>query len=138
MRDDAAALLDAAGVEVAITPLGSSTNVRTLAQLAGNAVAAGLPWDRALAAITSAPARIFGVARRGTLAKGHAADLVVWSGDPLEIGTRAERVFIGGAEQPLRSRQDDLRDRYRTLGPGRRRPAGGGGAGAAAGAAGAR
>jgi imidazolonepropionase-like amidohydrolase len=120
VRDDAAALLDAAGVEVAITPIGSSTGVRNLAQLAGNAVATGLPYDKALAAITSVPAHIFGVAARGTLAKGNVADLVVWSGDPLEIGTRAEHVFIGGAEQPTASRQDGLRDRYRTLGPGRR------------------
>ncbi|HUS65310.1 MAG TPA: amidohydrolase family protein, partial [Kofleriaceae bacterium] len=137
VRDDAAALLDQAGVEVAITPVGSATNVRHLAQLAGNAVAAGLPYDKAIGAITAAPAHIFGVARRGTVAKGNVADLVVWTGDPLEIGTRAERVFIGGVEQPTRSRQDDLRDRYRQLGPARR-PAGGGGAGAAAGAAGGR
>ena len=137
VRDDAAALLDQAGVEVAITPVGSATSVRNLAQLAGNAVAAGLPYDKAIAAITATPARIFGVARRGTVAKGNVADLVVWTGDPLEIGTRAERVFIGGVEQPTRSRQDDLRDRYRRLGPVHR-PAGGGGAGAAAGAAGGR
>ena len=66
-------------------------------KLAGNAVAHGLPWESALEAITSAPADIFGVgATHGRIAVGQAADLVLWSGDPLELSTLADRVWIAG------------------------------------------
>jgi imidazolonepropionase-like amidohydrolase len=89
-------------------------------QEAGNAVAWGLPAEKALAAITSAPAAIYGVSDRvGRVAPGLLADLVIWSGDPLELSTQPERVFVGGIEQPLRSRQTDLLERYRTLPPAR-------------------
>lgn len=110
-----AARLQAAGVTVAFS-LGDPQphNVRKLRQAAGNAVAHGLPWDAGLAAITRVPAEIFGVADRlGSIAPGLSADIVVWSGDPLEVTTVAERVFIAGKPQPERSRQTELRDRYR-------------------------
>jgi len=88
-------------------------NVRKLRQAAGNAVAHGLPQDAALAALTRNPAAIFGVADRvGMLEVGRPADLVLWSGDPLEVTTLAERVFVGGHAVPMRSRQTELRDRY--------------------------
>ena len=63
MRDDAAALLAEAGVEVGLSPAGRrAPRSRTLRQLAGIAVANGLPHARALAALTTVPARAFGVA----------------------------------------------------------------------------
>ena len=63
--------------------------------------------------MTRNPAVIFGVAdRAGTLEVGRPADLVLWSGDPLEVSVLAERVFIGGQAIPMRSRQTELRDRY--------------------------
>ena len=124
VRDDAAAVLARAGVEVAVSTLGAASEARTVRQLAGIAVANGLPHDKAIAAITDVPARAFGIRGRGTLERGQAADLVVWTGDPLELSTRAERVVIAGVEQPLANRQSDLRDRYRALVPARRsRPA---------------
>jgi hypothetical protein len=43
---------------------------------------------------------------------GSPADLVLWSGDPLEVTTVAEQVWIGGRPQSMRSRQTELRDRY--------------------------
>jgi hypothetical protein len=43
--------------------------------------------------------------------------VVVWSGDPFELSTAVERVFIRGREVPLTSRQTELRDRYMTLPP---------------------
>lgn len=86
-------------------------------QNAGNAVAYGLPWETALAALTTVPARLFGIADRyGTLEPGKDADVVVWTGDPLEVTTYATAVFIRGAEMPIRSRQIELRDRYKDLG----------------------
>jgi len=88
VRDDAAARLAAAGVTVALSTLGDYANVRTLRQRAGVAVGGGMPWDAALAAVTSGPAALFGpgsgkVPPRGRLAAKAAADVVVWSGDPL-------------------------------------------------------
>ena len=120
VRDDAAALLAAAGVEVGLSPLGGPSEVRTLRQLAGIAVSNGLPHARALSALTTVPARAYGV-DRGTLERGDVADLVVWTGDPFELSTRAERVIIAGIEQPMTSRQTELRDRYRALVPPRRK-----------------
>ncbi len=107
-----AARLHQAGVRIAFTAADTEF-ARTIRQLAGNAVAHGLPWDAALAAITSAPADIFGVgAVRGRIATGRSADLVLWSADPLEVTTLADRVWIDGRDIELRSRQTELRDRY--------------------------
>jgi imidazolonepropionase-like amidohydrolase len=115
VHDDAAAILDKAGVQVGISTLGSSWAARTLRQLAGNAVARGMSWDRALAAITSVPAAIYGLTGRGTLEQGAIADVVVWSGDPLEVSTAAETVIIGGVVQSLENHQTRLLQRYRRL-----------------------
>ncbi len=114
VRDDNATLLVKAGVKVAVTTLGSTAMARTIRQLAGIAVANGLSWADGLASITTVPAQIYGV-DRGTLAKTAVADLVVWSGDPLELSSRAEIVIIGGVVQPLDSHQTRLRDRYRVM-----------------------
>ena len=110
-----AARLAEAGVEVAFATF-DAANARHLRYLAGNAVSYGMPFDAALEAVTAAPARIWGVADRfGTLEPGKDADVVVWSGDPFELLSRAERVFIGGQEMPGDNRQKALLDRYRTL-----------------------
>lgn len=107
-----AARLAAAGVTVSIAT-GGSHNARKLKQGAGNAVANGLPWIEGLKAITLNPARTFGVDDRvGTLEAGKLADVVIWDGDPLEVTTTAEQVFIGGNPVPMESRQTRLRDRY--------------------------
>jgi imidazolonepropionase-like amidohydrolase len=109
-----AARLDKAGVELAFSfsdP--ESHNIRKIRQAAGIAVAHGLPWDKGLAAITRNPAEIFGAADRvGTIQPGRLANLVVWSGDPLEVTSVAEEVFIGGKLMPPTSRQTELKDRY--------------------------
>ncbi len=119
VRDDAAKLLTAAGVRVALSGLGEASNVRNLRQRAGVAVASGLTLEQALAAVTTIPASLLGVvkgeARRGVLAKGAAADVVVWSGDPFQPGTRVEHMFIAGVAQSLRTRQTLLLERYRKL-----------------------
>lgn len=122
VRDDAATLLARAGVVIALSPLGDVSAVRTLRQLAGIAVANGLPWAQALDAITAAPAAIYapiasarGTLARGTLMRGAAADVVVWTGDPLELSTQVDTVIIGGVVQPLVTHQTKLRDRYRKL-----------------------
>jgi imidazolonepropionase-like amidohydrolase len=112
-RLDNAALLHRAGVRIAFTQFGESHNARKIRQLAGNAAAHGLPKDAALAALTAQPAKIFGLdADHGRIARGQVADVVLWSGDPLEVTTVAEQVWIGGRAIEMRSRQSELRDRY--------------------------
>ena len=107
-----AARLHAAGVQVAIQSAGSH-HARKVRQMAGNAVANGLPWEDGLAALTRVPAETFGVAGDfGTIAVGKRADLVLWSGDPLDVTAVAEQVWLDGRAQPMRSRQTELRDRY--------------------------
>ncbi|HVZ48342.1 MAG TPA: amidohydrolase family protein [Gemmatimonadaceae bacterium] len=126
-RQENAGLLRAAGVNVVLIGNGpgdeSSFNVRNIRQEAGNAVAYGMKWDDALRAITLAPAEVFGVADRvGSLRAGREANVVVWSGDPFEFGTRAERVYIRGQLQGGTSRQDELAERYRHFPPAYGRP----------------
>jgi hypothetical protein len=115
-RLDAAARLRRAGVRIAFSS-GDIHNARKIRQLAGNAVAHGLPWDEALAAITASPAEIFGLAQRGRIAVGQVADLVLWSGDPLEVTSIADQVWIAGHAVDMQSRQTRLRDRYFKGGP---------------------
>lgn len=120
-----AAALDAAGVVIAIKGNeGSVHRARETRYNAGNAVSHGLPYDAAIEAITVNPARIFGMAGQfGELRAGAAADVVVWSGDPLEPLSIAETIFVNGQEQAPTSRQFLLRDRYRDGGEGAMPPA---------------
>ena len=113
-----------AGVKVAIGMIDDrdAHQLRYSAQYAGNLVslgqvprATGLSWNDAFAAITSGPADILGVGDRlGSLKSGRAADVVIWDGDPLELSSAAEAVYIDGILQPLDNRQARLRDRYRS------------------------
>lgn len=112
-RLDNAALLAKAGVKVALVSPDSTHNARKIRQAAGNAVANGLPWEDGLAAITRVPAQALGVGDKvGRIEVGMEADLALWDGDPLEVSTLAEAVWMHGTPMPLRSRQTQLRDRY--------------------------
>jgi imidazolonepropionase-like amidohydrolase len=113
-----AARLDAAGVTIAFQPQNDAPAqyARTVTQIAGNAVANGMNWDHALAAMTRNPAAIWGIADSyGTLETGKDADVVIWDGDPLEVTSAPAAVFIKGQNIPMVSRQTLLRDRYRDL-----------------------
>jgi len=66
-----------------------------------------------LKAITLNPAQIWGVADQlGSLDVGKTANIVVATGDPLDVRTDVRRVFIDGRELPMTSRQTRLRDEY--------------------------
>jgi len=108
-----AAKLHEAGVAIAIQSDGVH-NVRWLPHEAGLAAAYGLPREAALRAITLAPAEILGVADSlGSLDAGKIANVVVADGDPLELTTRIEHIFIAGQAVPLESHQTELFERYR-------------------------
>lgn len=112
-RLDNAARLQKAGVLIAIKGSRNYNSLRPIRLNAGTAVPYGLSREQALAAITINPARIWGIAdRTGSLEAGKDADLVLWSGDPLETLSYPASVFIGGVEQPAGSRRQELRDRY--------------------------
>ncbi len=106
--------LDAAGVAVSFSQSNDpSHNARKIRQHAGNAVANGLPWEQGLAALTRIPAQALGVdGQLGSIAPGKRADLVLWSGDPLDVIHTAQQVWMDGKAIPMRSRQTELRDRY--------------------------
>lgn len=113
-----AARLHRAGVLVAIAGDRTGHYARQTRYNAGNAVANGMPYEAALQAITLNPARIYGVDDAfGSLEVGKEGDVVVWSGDPFEPMTQPVAVVIRGVEQPLTSRQLQLRDRYMRPGP---------------------
>ena len=98
----AAARLHEAGVRFAIAAGGGDAdgyNARNLPFEAATAVAFGLPRDEALAAITLHAAEILGVDDRlGSLEPGKEATLLVTDGDPLEIRTHIDSVWIAGRE----------------------------------------
>lgn len=114
-----------AGVDVSIGMIDDSDtrNLFLERQYAGNLVglqripgAAGVSWGEALAMITSRPAQAIGMGGEiGSLDSGRRADLVIWSGDPLEGSSAAEQVFIDGMKQPLDTHQSRLLERYRSL-----------------------
>ncbi len=120
--------LKAAGVDIAVGVFDDDDahKMGYATQYAGNLVgltklpgASGLSWDQAFASISSAPARAVGMADRiGSLRPGRAGDVVIWDGDPLELGSRPTMLWIDGVAQSLTTRQDRLRERYATPEPG--------------------
>ena len=114
--------MKAAGVMLAIGMIddNDTRQAQQTPQMAGNLVAltrvpgaTGLSWGDAFAAITSKPAEIAGLGGEiGSLRPGRRADVVIWSGDPLELATAVEKVWIDGVAQDLSTRQTRLRDRY--------------------------
>ena len=111
-----------AGVKVAINAA-TMQDPRRLQQVAGNLVAltkvpgaTGMDWGQAFAAISSVPAEISGMGgKAGVLKPGAMGDVLIWTDDPLEVGSVPSKVFINGIEQDLTNHQTRLRDRYLDL-----------------------
>jgi imidazolonepropionase-like amidohydrolase len=91
--------LASAGVTIAITTDHPVVPINFLAHQAALSVKHGLDRDNALRALTINPARIIGVDDRlGSIEPGKDADLVIWSGDPLDVLSRVTRALIDGEE----------------------------------------
>jgi imidazolonepropionase-like amidohydrolase len=107
-------ILHEAGVRFAFST-GGSANARHVPYHAALAVAYGLPKDVAMQALTVWPAEIFGAADQvGTIAAGRVANLFLASGDPLDIRTTVDEVFIKGRRLPLDDRHSRLYEKYRS------------------------
>ena len=114
--------MKAAGISVAIGMIDDDDTRQAMhgAQYAGNLVAlarvpgaTGLSWNDAFAAITSKPAQAIGMGSEiGSLQPGRRGDVVIWDGDPLEVTSGVEAVWIDGVRQSLETRQTRLRMRY--------------------------
>src|SRR5712691_5318779 len=88
-----------AGVTIAITTDHPVVPINFLAHQAALSVKEGLDRETALQALTINPARIAGIDDRlGSIEAGKDADLVIWSGDPLNMLSRVERALIGGMQ----------------------------------------
>lgn len=92
-------ILARAGIELAITTDHNEVPINFLALQATLAVKEGLDRKTALRSITLNPAKILGLDDRvGSLQPGLDADVVLWSGDPLDVMSRVQRVFINGRD----------------------------------------
>jgi imidazolonepropionase-like amidohydrolase len=108
-----AGILHAAGVKVAFAVDGVEF-ARNLPYHAAKAAAFGLPKEEALRAVTLNAAEILGLgAELGSIEAGKRADLIVTTGDPLQIVTQIERAFIGGMEVSLESKHTELYKQFR-------------------------
>jgi imidazolonepropionase-like amidohydrolase len=104
--------LAAAGITVALASFNTSFS-RRLPQYAGVAAAYGMPREEALKAITLTPAQIFGLDKElGTIERGKMGNVIVTTGDLLEIKTQVRYLFIDGRETSLENKQLDLYKKY--------------------------
>jgi imidazolonepropionase-like amidohydrolase len=110
------------GVKIAFASYGADAGhgapslgfTRDLPYAAGYAVAYGLPYEEALKALTLNPAQIWGVDDKlGSLDPGKTANIVIAKGDPLDVTTTVEQVYIAGQAISLETRQTRLRDEYK-------------------------
>jgi imidazolonepropionase-like amidohydrolase len=89
--------LSRAGVPLAFVSDAPATPEEHLRVTAAFAVKYGMDREAALRALTTVPADLLGLSKDcGSIAEGKAADLVVWSGDPLSLMNEVELVLVDG------------------------------------------
>ncbi len=94
---DATVALAEAGVPFGFGLDAPSTDEKRLRLSAAMCVRAGVERATAWKALTADAANIAGVGSRvGVVAQGKDADLVLWSGDPLDLGSSVQAVYING------------------------------------------
>ena len=105
-------VLARAGVKIAFQTNNASDS-RNLPYNAALATAYGLDPDAALRALTINPAEIWGVADRyGSLAPGKVANLIVTTGDPLDVRSTVKHLFIRGRPIPFTDKHTELYERF--------------------------
>jgi hypothetical protein len=106
-------VLAKAGVKIAFQT-SSASDVRSLPYNAALSTAYGLDMDEAIKALTINPAQIFGVADKyGSLEAGKVANVMVTTGNPLDVRSNVKYLFIRGQAVPLTDRHTKLYEQYR-------------------------
>jgi hypothetical protein len=96
-----ARILHDAGIEVGFVVGEHGSAVRGLFYQLMELVRAGLPADVALRGVTATPAKMLGLeAQAGSLKAGLRADLLVFSGDPLDPVSELRSVWLRGQRVP--------------------------------------
>lgn len=97
-RLDMAAILENAGVNICLIA-DMSYDTQWLPIKIGVAIREGLPWEKALEAVTIRPAKEIGLENRiGSIEPGKDADFAIFDGDPFSNYTKCLRTFIDGKE----------------------------------------
>ncbi|MGB2868651.1 MAG: amidohydrolase family protein [Bacteroidota bacterium] len=108
-----------AGVSFAVCvgagePTADASSTRDLVHHAAIASAYGLAKDEALKSVTLYPARILGISDRvGSLEIGKDATLIITTGDPLDLETTVEQVYIQGKKCDMRDKHKQLYEKYK-------------------------
>ena len=105
-------VLARAGVKIAFQTDNASDS-RNLPYNAALATAYGLDPDVALRALTINPAEIWGVGDRyGSIEQGKVANVIVTTGDPLDVRSTVKHLFIRGQLVPFTDRHTELYDLF--------------------------
>jgi len=114
-----AAVLAEKGILFAFDPGGwgpANRNVNDIPTPASISVAHGLPEKKALEALTINPARILGIEEEvGSLEAGKTANVVIWTGSPIQGSSRVETVIIRGKLIPMTSLQTRLYEKFKKI-----------------------
>jgi len=106
-------VLQKAGVQIAWAT-GGASSARDLPYEVGLAMAYGFDAEEALKSIKINPARMFGVDKDyGSIEVGKVANVIVTTGDPIDIRTSIKEVFVKGQRQKFDDRHTELYERYK-------------------------
>jgi imidazolonepropionase-like amidohydrolase len=106
-------VLQKAGVKLAFAT-GGASSARDLPYEVGLSIAYGLDAEEALKAMTIHAAQMFGVDREyGSIEVGKVANVIVTTGDPIDIRSLVKEVFVKGQRQRFDDRHTELYERYR-------------------------
>ncbi len=98
------------GLEFALQSDPSKIHTRSLFYLAMTAMSSGLNAEEALKAVTIIPARILGTdSLVGSIDRGKLANFSVLDGDPFQLATKVELVYIDGKIAYDRSKDEELK-----------------------------
>ena len=106
-------VLQKAGVQLAFAT-GGASSARDMPYEVGLSIAYGMDAEEGLKAMTINPAKMFGVDRDyGSIEVGKVANVIVTTGDPIDIRTLIKEVFVKGQRQKFDDRHTELYERYR-------------------------
>ena len=106
-------VLQKAGVQIAWAT-GGASSARDLPYEVGLAEAYGLDPEEALKSITINPAQMFGVDREyGSIEVGKMANVIVTTGDPIDIRSQIKEVFVKGRRMAFDDRHTKFYEMYR-------------------------